>query len=154
VLKGSQLDVATWAAVAYAVVVTGVVAFQLALAVAYAVVVTGVVAFQLALAVGAPWGAYAMGGAFPGRFPPRLRVAAVVQAVILGGTIAVVAARADLAVPALSDAARWLVWVVVAIAFVALVLNAITPSGGERRFWVPVTLVMLASSLVVAVTAP
>jgi hypothetical protein len=136
VLKGSQLDVATWAAVAYAVVVTGVVAFQ------------------LALAVGAPWGAYAMGGAFPGRFPPRLRVAAVVQAVILGGTIAVVAARADLAVPALFDAASWLVWVVVAIAFVALVLNAITPSAGERRFWVPVTLVMLASSLVVAVTAP
>ena len=35
----------------------------------------------------------------------------------------------------------------------AVVLNSITPSAGERRTWVPVTLVMLASSLVVAITA-
>ena len=124
-----------------------------AAAVAYAIVVTGVVAFQVALALGAPWGAYAMGGAFPGRFPPRLRVAAVVQGALLAGTIAVVLARAGIALPELSDATNWLTWAVVAIAFVALILNAISPSAGERRIWVPVTLVMLASSLVVALTA-
>jgi hypothetical protein len=124
-----------------------------AAAILYAIVVSGVVAFQVALALGAPWGGYAMRGAFPGRFPARLRVAAVVQGAILTGTIALVLARAGLALPELSDPARWLTWVVVAIALVALVLNAITPSAGERRIWVPVTLAMLVSSLVVALAA-
>jgi len=43
----------------------------------YAVMAAGVVAFQIALAAGAPWGAYAMAGAFPGQFPPALRIAAL-----------------------------------------------------------------------------
>jgi len=122
-------------------------------AVAFAVVTAGVIVFQIALALGAPWGSYAMGGAFPGRFPPRLRVAAVVQAVLLGVTIAIVLSRAGLALAAWSDAARWLVWVVVALSVVALVLNSISRSAGERRIWVPVTALMLASCLVVALTA-
>ena len=37
----------------------------------YAVVTAGCVAFQLALAVGAPWGSYAMGGRYPRRLPAR-----------------------------------------------------------------------------------
>ena len=41
------------------------------LAVLYAVVTGLVAAFQVALALGAPWGAYAMGGGFPGRMPVR-----------------------------------------------------------------------------------
>ncbi|HEU0236263.1 MAG TPA: hypothetical protein VFR14_07485 [Candidatus Limnocylindrales bacterium] len=123
-----------------------------AAAVLYAIVVSGVVAFQVALALGAPWGGYAMGGTFPGRFPPRLRVAAVAQGAILAGTIAVVLARAGLAFPELAEPATWITWVVVALALVALVLNAITPNAGERRIWVPVTLVMLVSSVVVALS--
>jgi hypothetical protein len=35
---------------------------------------------------------------------------------------------------------------------VSLVLNAITPSAGERRIWVPVTAVMLGTALIVALT--
>lgn len=122
-------------------------------ATAFAVAATGVIAFQVALALGAPWGAYAMGGAFPGRFPPRMRIAAVVQAVLLAGTVAIVLSRAGLVLPAMSGAAGWLIWGVVAVAAVAVVLNAITPSAGERRLWVPVAVVMLMSSLVVALTA-
>lgn len=49
--------------------------------------------------------------------------------------------------------AGWLIWVVVAVAVVSLILNLITPSASERRIWVPVALVMLLSSLVVALTA-
>lgn len=49
-------------------------------ALVFAVAAGGVVAFQIAIALGAPWGEYAMGGATPGRFPPPMRVAAVVQA--------------------------------------------------------------------------
>ena len=48
-----------------------------AAALVYAALTAGIVVFQLALAAGAPWGAYAMGGAFPGQFPLALRVAAV-----------------------------------------------------------------------------
>lgn len=32
----------------------------------YAIITLAIVAFQIALAAGAPWGAFAMGGAFPG----------------------------------------------------------------------------------------
>ena len=46
-------------------------------AIVFAVMTLGVVAFQFALAFGLPWGAYAMGGAFPGKYPVRMRVAAV-----------------------------------------------------------------------------
>ena len=42
-----------------------------AAAILFAAVTVGVIAFQFALALGAPWGAYAMGGAFPGRYPRR-----------------------------------------------------------------------------------
>ncbi len=57
-------------------------AAQLA-AIVYALATAVVVGFQVALAAGAPWGEYAMGGRFPGRFPPAMRAGALVQAVIL-----------------------------------------------------------------------
>ena len=130
-----DLDVTVWAAVIFAVVAVGVIAFQ------------------IALALGAPWGSYAMGGAFPGRFPPRLRVAAVAQAAVLVFAVAIVLARAGIALPALSDAARLLIWVVVGFSVLSLVLNAVSPSAGERRIWTPVALVMLITSAAVALTA-
>jgi hypothetical protein len=116
----------------------------------YASVSAGVVAFQIGLAAGMPWGAYAMGGAFPGQFPPALRIAALVQAALLVGLAVVVLVRAGLILPAWSRTARWLIWMVVAVAAVGLVLNLITPSAGERALWAPVTAIMLLSSAVVA----
>jgi hypothetical protein len=110
----------------------------------------GAVAFQLALALGAPWGAYAMGGRFPGKLPPAMRVAALVQALLLCLLAAVVLARADL-LPGWPLVAGWPIWVV-AFSTVSLVLNTITPSAGERRIWMPVALLLLATSLTVALT--
>jgi hypothetical protein len=78
-------------------------------AIIYAIVSFGVVAFQSALAAGAPWGAYAMGGAFPGQFPPAMRVAAIIQAVLLVGMAAVILARAGLILPRWSRVSRCLV---------------------------------------------
>ena len=123
-------------------------------ALAYAVISVGVIAFQVALAAGAPWGAYAMGGAFPGEFPPELRVAALVQSVMLAGLALVVLARAGIALPRWSRTSRWLVWVVVAFSGLSLVLNVITPSAGERAIWAPVALIMLVSSVIVAISKP
>jgi len=116
----------------------------------YAIVSTAVIAFQIALAAGAPWGAYAMGGAFPGQFPPPMRIGAVVQAAILAGLAGVVLSRGGVALPSWSKVSHWLIWVVVAFSVLSLVLNLITPSAGERAIWAPVAFVMLASSLSVA----
>lgn len=121
-------------------------------AILYAIVTFLVVAFQVALAAGAPWGAYAMGGTFPGQFPPALRVAALLQAGLLVGLAAVVLARAGLALPGWSRASRWLIWFAVAFAALSLVLNLITPSAGERALWAPIAFLLLISSATVAVS--
>lgn len=119
-------------------------------AIIYAIVSLGVVAFQLALAAGAPWGAYAMGGAFPGQFPPSMRIAAMIQAALLAGMAAVILARAGLILPRWSRASRWLAWVVVTFSVVSFVLNLLTPSAGERATWAPTALLLLVSSAMVA----
>lgn len=118
----------------------------------FAALTTGVVAFQIALALGAPWGAYAMGGSFPGRFPPRMRLAAVGQAVLLTAIAIVVLSDAQLVLPSVAQAFPWLIWLVVAFSAVSVVLNTLTPSARERRIWAPVTLVMLVCSLIVALS--
>jgi hypothetical protein len=119
-------------------------------AIIYAIVMFGVVAFQIALAAGAPWGAYAMGGASPGQFPPALRTAAIIQALLLAGMAAVILARAGLVLPGWSQLSHWLVWIVVALTALSLVLNFITPSAGERAIWAPILTLLLISSLIVA----
>lgn len=119
-------------------------------AILYTIISFLVIAFQIALAGGAPWGAYAMGGAFPGQFPPALRIAAIVQAAVLAGMAAIVLARAGFALPAWSPASRWLIWLVVAFAAISFILNLITPSAGERAIWAPVAFLLLISSTIVA----
>jgi len=111
-----------------------------------------VVGFQVALALGAPWGAYAMGGRIAGRFPPPMRLLALVQAVVLGLLALVVLASAGLVTLELITVWPWLIWLVVAVAVASVVMNAASRSPGERRLWVPVGLVLLGSSLVVALT--
>jgi hypothetical protein len=116
----------------------------------YASISAGVVVFQIALAAGAPWGAYAMGGAFPGQFPPMLRLAALVQATLIVGMAVVVMARAGLLLPGWSGVSRWLIWIIVTFAALSFVLNLFTPSAGERALWAPVALILLISSALVA----
>jgi hypothetical protein len=122
-------------------------------AIVFALVAGGAVAFQVALALGAPWGAYAMGGRFSGPFPPRMRVAALGQAVLIAGLALVELSAADRVAPAIVDSLPSLVWVPVAFSAVSLVLNLITPSPGERRIWVPVAVALLGTSLFVAISA-
>lgn len=108
------------------------------------------IGFQVALTLGAPWGAYAMGGRFPGRFPPPLRLAAFVQAVVLLLLALVVLAAGGLIALDLITELPWLIWLAVAVSAVSIVMNAASPSPGERRLWVPVGLITLVSSVVVA----
>ena len=118
----------------------------------FALVTAAVVGFQVALALGAPWGAYAMGGAYSGRMPGPMRIAAIAQAAVLTGLAVVVLSAAEVTAPNLVGQAPWLVWVPVVFSAIAVVLNASTRSIGERRLWLPVTLVMLATSLAVALS--
>ena len=120
---------------------------------AYCAAVVAVAIFQAALALGAPWGRFAMGGAFPGRFPTGMRVAAAAQGVLLLASAGVVLARAGVALPQWAAPSSWLIWVVVAFSALSALLNLITPSPAERRLWAPVAIVMLVSSLTVALTA-
>ena len=123
-----------------------------AAAVIYALATVVIVAFQIAMALGAPWGTLAMGGKYPGRFPPALRIAALVQAMVLI-VLGVIVLRHT---GALSGGALlgqpWLIWVAVAFAAIATILNAITPSKNERALWFPVALIMLVSSIWAAAT--
>ena len=121
-------------------------------AIIFCVLTSVVVVFQLALAAGAPWGQVAMGGKYPGRFPRQLRIAAVVQALVLVGLGAVVLTRAGLIFPQWLTASTWLIWGVVAFSALALALNLITPSKWERILWAPVAAGMLLCSVIVAVS--
>jgi len=122
-------------------------------AITYTIATAGVIAFQVAMALGAPWGAYAMGGASAGRFPPAMRVAALVQAAVLGMLAVAVLSCAGLALPSVAEAYPWLIWVAVAVSALSVLLNAITRSAGERRIWLPVALTLLVCSVTVALTA-
>src|SRR5215207_8406737 len=82
--------------------------------------------FQLALGVGAPLGELAMGGRYPGQLPVQMRVAAIVQGLIIGVLAAIVLTKANVVATPLD--APWLVWIVVAFSAVSLFVNAISRS--------------------------
>ena len=79
-----------------------------------------------------------------------MRVAAVVPAILIGLLAVAVLSAAGVVLPDLAVALPWLIWVAVAVSAVAVVLNAISRSAGERRIWVPVASALLVSSLLVA----
>ena len=116
----------------------------------YSAAATVVAGFQLALAAGAPWGDRAMGGRYPGRLPPAVRVAEVVQAAVQVVLALVVLDAAGVVALGWAIAHPWLPWVPVVVALLSTALNAVTRSRPERQTWLPVASAMLMASLVVA----
>jgi len=112
-----------------------------------------VVLFQLALACGAPWGSIAMGGKYPGRFPKHMRIAALLQLLLLLFIGVIIFTRAGMILPAYLAWSRVAIWGVVAYMLVGSILNLITPSKWERRIWAPVVLLLLTCSVQVARSA-
>jgi len=110
-----------------------------------------VILFQLALACGVPWGTFAMGGAFSGTYPPMMRLATLGQVIFLALAALVVLTKADLLVSTWNELAGMTIWLVVLLVAVSTVLNLISKSKWERRIWVPVTLLLLLTSIIVAV---
>jgi hypothetical protein len=119
-------------------------------AITYSVLAVIVILFQLALAAGAPWGKLTMGGFHPGVLPTKLRIAALLQALLIAATVLIVLIEASLILSNLQSISRVGIWFVVAIYTASSLLNLITTSKWERRTGGPIALGMLASSLLVA----
>lgn len=116
----------------------------------FAALIGGIILFQLALALGAPWGELAWGGAYTGALPTTMRLASLASVVLLLALGAVVLIRAGLVGSRWKPVTSKLVWFVVVYCGLGAIANAMTPSVWERVIWVPVTLVLLACSLIVA----
>jgi hypothetical protein len=113
----------------------------------FSVLAAGTTVFQLALVVGAPWGALTQGGRIIGALPPSARAIAALSALLLLAFVSIVRAhaRTDFA-PRYPRA----IWIVVAYCALGVLANAVTPSPSERALWLPVVILMFASSLHVA----
>ncbi len=119
-----------------------------------AVVLGGLVLFQLALALGVPWGKASYGGA-EATLPTHLRAASLGAVVFWSLGILVVLRRGGHRVWSPLPVA-WLpvaMWLLVGLMVVACVVNALTPSAIERAIWLPVSVALLATLITVQVTA-
>lgn len=122
---------------------------QIPAAIVFTVLTATVILFQLGLAIGMPWGLASMGGKFPGKYPPKMRIVAIVNMVILSLLAIIVLSRAGLVFPQLAAVSAIGIWFVVAFSGFGTIMNTITPSKIER-IWAPVAAIQLIASLIVA----
>jgi magnesium-transporting ATPase (P-type) len=120
-------------------------------AIVFAILTGIVIIFQGCLAAGVPWGEASMGGKYPGKYPPKMRVVAIMNMMILSFLVGIVLSRADLLFPQLKSISNIGIWVVVVFFTIGTVLNTITPSKIER-IWAPVALVQCVTSIIVAIS--
>ncbi|MDP1861824.1 MAG: hypothetical protein Q8K82_24375 [Gemmatimonadaceae bacterium] len=79
-----------------------------------------------------------------------MRLVAIFSALLLSTFALIVTVRAGLFLPEWGAASRTLIWGVVIYCALGVLANAATPSRWERRIWLPVVLLMLVTSVVVA----
>ena len=106
----------------------------------------------MALALGAPWGAMAMGGKFPERLPPAMRIAALAQVVVLVLVALAVLTRAGVVLTEFAVLSKSAIWAVLVFCLISAILNMITPSKRERMLWAPVSVVLLVCATCVALS--
>jgi hypothetical protein len=109
-------------------------------------ILTGVLGlFQLGLTLGMPWGEASMGGKFPGKYPPKMRVISLINSFVLGFIGIIVLIKADLLFPQYKSFSNMAINFVVVFSAVAIILNATTP----RKIWLPVAVVLLITIIIV-----
>jgi hypothetical protein len=114
-------------------------------------VLTGIIMiFQGCLAAGVPWGEASMGGRYPGKYPTKMRIVAVINIILLGFFATIVLSEADLMFPLFKPISSIGIWFVVVFFIIGTILNTITPSKIER-IWAPVALFHLITSIIVAI---
>ena len=107
---------------------------------------------QLALAFGAPLGEYTMGGRFPGKLPEKMRIAAIIQIVILFFFTAIVISKAGLALDGFYNVARIGIWFVLAFFVFGSIVNFSSPSKKEKQIMGPLNIFALICTFMVAIS--
>lgn len=114
------------------------------------VILAVLTAFQIALAAGAPWGAAAYGGVWPGVLPKGIRINSLVFGLVIYPLIGLyVIDRGGLAAFDWLPARGAAIWVLVAFFAIGAVLNLISRSKVER-LWAPVAFTASVCALVLA----
>ncbi|MBK8501304.1 MAG: hypothetical protein IPL46_03340 [Saprospiraceae bacterium] len=124
--------------------------FETVSAIIFTALTSIVIIFQGCLAAGVPWGKASMGGKYPGKYPPKMRVVAVLNMLIMAFIAAVVLSEANLMFPKLNPISGIGIWVIVVFFVIGTIMNTITPSKIER-IWAPVALIQLITSLIIAI---
>lgn len=118
-------------------------------AIVFTVLTGTVIIFQGCLAAGVPWGEASMGGRYPGKYPPKMRIVAVINIIVLGFITTVVLSEAELLFLQLKSISRIGIWVIAVFFLIGTVMNTITPSKIER-IWAPVAAIQFITSLIIA----
>jgi hypothetical protein len=111
-----------------------------------------VIGFQLALAFGAPWGAYTLGGKYPGKLPKQMRIFTLVQIAILFVFNGIVWTKAGLS-DKMESKAEIGIWVVVGFFVLGTLANFSSASKKERRLMGPLNIIALICALMLALEA-
>jgi len=111
-----------------------------------------IVIFQLSLALGAPLGHLSMGGKYPGKYPKKMRLIALINILVLGLVEGIMLIRSGLILDDLFKISQIAIWFVVAFFVLGSLMNLASPSKWERILWAPVNLVLLGLSLMVALS--
>lgn len=101
--------------------------------------------FQLALAAGVPWGEYSMGGKFPGKYPPQMRIVAIFNALLLTFFDFIVFIRAEVIFSEWFIFSRSFIWFIFGFFILSILMNAISPVKKER-LWAIAAFFMAISS--------
>lgn len=108
--------------------------------------------FHVAIVLGAPLGEYSYGGQAAGKLSLRLRATSIFSVIVMLGLAGHCLAQVGVFQPLFDGQFNQIGnWAMVAFCALAAIMNNITKSMKERRLWGPVTLAMLAASLVVAI---
>jgi len=114
-----------------------------------AALIAVITVFQLALAVGAPGGAMAWGGSYPGVLPARLRLASALVAVFFYPPVVILLLDSAGLVDIGWNVSPLWIWVLAGLFTVGAIANFASRSKIER-IWGPVSLVVAVCCAVIA----
>jgi hypothetical protein len=117
----------------------------------YIILSVVIILFQIGLAIGMPWGSASMGGRFPGKYPSKMRIVAIINAIIILGIMVIVLSRSGLILPQLFSFSKIAIWFIVIFFGLGTIMNIITPSKIER-IWAPIVAIQLLITLSIALS--
>lgn len=107
-----------------------------------------IILFQIALALGFPWGSASMGGKFPGVYPKKMRILALINAFFLFFLIIIVLSKSNIAFLFFNLFSNYAIWFVVLFTLIQVILHIITSSKIEKIWLLPVLILFITSLLI------